>query len=420
MLVIWIGLFFLLPLVLIPFDIFITRKVDWTLRSYGLPRHLQAGLEWAFIVLVAVISAFSFKILFVETYKIPTPSMEETLLAGDYIFVSKLAYGPRLPQTPLAIPFYHNTMPSGKKSYSERMNMPHKRLHGFSRVKRGDIIVFNFPEGDTMVVQYPGQNYYSLVRQYGREYILSEFEIITHPVDKRENYIKRCIALPGDTLLISQGKVMVNGSLRPELALQKFKYYVATRGDPLPDTLLDSLNILKSAVAYNPINSLHVLYLAQENVNALRSSPQVRSISRYTEPSLSFQNQEIFPHVNQYRWTGDNFGPLLIPSRGNTVEINLQNLPLYQRIISTYEHNDLAIKDGKIYINDTARTSYVFKMDYYFVMGDNHHNSADSRYWGFVPEDHLLGKAVLVWFSIKPDTPFIGGLRKERIFRSIK
>ena len=287
-------------------------------------------------------------------------------------------------------------------------------------MKRGDIIVFNFPEGDTMVVQYPGQNYYSLARQYGHEYILSEFEIVTHPVDKRENYIKRCIALPGDTLLISQGKVSVNGSLRPELALQKYKYYVATRGDPLPDHLLDSLNILKSAVTYNPVNSLHVLYLARENVSALRSSPQVRSISRYTEPTLSFQNQEIFPHSSYYRWTGDNFGPLKIPSRGDSVEINLLNLPVYERIISTHEHNDLKIKDGEIYINDTARHSYVFRMDYYFVMGDNHHNSADSRYWGFVPEDHLLGKAVIVWFSIKPDTPFIGGLRKERIFRSIK
>jgi signal peptidase I len=420
MLVIWIGLIFLLPLNLVLFDIFLTRKVDWTLRSYGLPRHLQASLEWFSIVLLALICSFSIKVLFVETYKIPTPSMEETLLAGDYIFVSKLAFGPRLPETPLAIPFYHNTMPSGKKSYSERIRMPHKRLNGFSRVKRGDIIVFNFPEGDTMVVQYPGQNYYSLVRQYGRDYILSEFEIITHPVDKRENYIKRCIALPGDTLLISEGKVSVNSNLQPELPLQKYKYYVTTRGSPLPDPLLDSLKILKSAVTYNPINSLHVLYLAKENVSALRSFPEVRSISRYTEPLLSFQNQEIFPHSNHYRWTGDNFGPLRIPSRGDSVRLNLLNLPVYQRIISTYEHNDLAIRDGVIHINGIPAESYEFKMDYYFVMGDNHHNSADSRYWGFVPEDHLLGKAFIVWFSIKPDTPLIGGLRKERIFRSIK
>lgn len=420
MLVIWIGLYFLLPFNFVLFDIFISRKVDWTLRNYGLPKYLQATIEWLLIVLLALISSFTIKVLLVETYKIPTPSMEETLLAGDYIFVSKLAYGPRLPETPLAIPFFHNKLPSGKKSYSEKLRMPHKRLNGFSSVKREDIIVFNFPEGDTMLVQYPGQNYYSLIRQYGRDYMLSEFDIITHPVDKRENYIKRCIALPGDTLLISDGKVRVNGNIRSELPLQKFKYYVSTRGEPLPEVLLDSLKILKTSVTYNPVNSLHVLYLAKENVESLRSFPMVRSISRYMEPTLSFQNQEIFPHDNHYRWTGDNFGPLRIPARGDTIRIDQQNLPLYKRIIDTYEQNDLAIRDRVIYINGIAADRYVIRMDYYFVMGDNHHNSADSRYWGFVPEDHLLGKAVLVWFSIRPDTPLIGGLRKERIFRPIK
>jgi signal peptidase I len=416
---IWVGLIFLLPLNLVLYDLFITRYVDWSLRSYRLPRRLQLSIEWIFVVLLALVCSFTIKLLFLETYKIPTPSMEETLLAGDYIFVSKLAYGPRLPETPLAIPFFHNKLPSGKKSYSEKVGMPYKRLKGFSRVKRGDIIVFNFPEGDTMVVQYPGQNYYSLVRQYGRDYILSEFEIITHPVDKRENYIKRCMALPGDTLLITEGKVRVNGELQAELPLQKFKYYVSTRGEPLPDRLLDSLNILKTTVTYNPVNSLHVLYLTNEKVEALKSYPQVRSISRYMEPTLSFQNQEIFPHSSNYRWTGDNFGPLRIPARGDTIQLTLQNLPLYKRIISTYEKNELAVRDGVIHINRQPADHYVIQMDYYFVMGDNHHNSADSRYWGFVPEDHLLGKAVLVLFSVKPDSPFIGGLRKERIFRSI-
>jgi signal peptidase I len=416
---IWVGLIFLLPLNLVLYDLFITRYVDWSLRSYRLPRRLQLSIEWIFVVVLALVCSFTIKLLFLETYKIPTPSMEETLLAGDYIFVSKLAYGPRLPETPLAIPFFHNKLPFGKKSYSEKLEMPYKRLKGFSRVKRGDIIVFNFPEGDTMVVQYPGQNYYSLVRQYGRDYILSEFDIITHPVDKRENYIKRCMALPGDTLQITEGQVWVNGIQQAELPLQKFKYYVSTRGEPLPDRLLDSLNILKTTVTYNPVNSLHVLYLTNEKVESLKSFPQVRSISRYMEPTLSFQNQEIFPHSSNYRWTGDNFGPLRIPARGDTIQLNLHNLALYKRIISTFEKNELAVLDGVIYINGQPADHYVIKMDYYFVMGDNHHNSADSRYWGFVPEDHLLGKAVLVLFSVKPDSPFIGGLRKERIFRSI-
>ena len=420
LLVIWVELWYLLLLDLVLFDLIVTRKFDWTLRRLGLPRHLQAGLEWLFILLLALASSLTIKVLFVETYKIPTPSMEETLLAGDFIFVSKLAYGPRLPETPLAIPFYHNKLPSGKKSYSEKLKMPHKRLKGFSRVKRDDIIVFNFPAGDTMVVQYPGQNYYSLVRQYGREYIQSEFDIITHPVDKRENYIKRCIALPGDTLQILGGQVRVNGKTRPVLPHQKFKYYVTTNGRPLPDALLDSLKILKTEVTYNPANSLHVLYLAEAYVETLKSFPQVRSIKKYVEPTLSFQNQEIFPHSPHYRWTGDNFGPLEVPAKGDTLQLDMLNLPIYQRLISTYEHNDLQIVDGEIHLNGELADRYVVQMDYFFVMGDNRHNSADSRYWGFVPEDHLLGKAVAVWFSIEPDKRIIGGLRKERIFSSIK
>ncbi|MCP4312521.1 MAG: signal peptidase I [Bacteroidetes bacterium] len=416
---VWTQLWYGLIANLVIFDLFITRKVDWTLRKYHLPRLLQSAIEWIALLLFALTSSFAIKILFVEAYKIPTPSMEETLLAGDYIFVSKLAYGPRLPGTPLAIPFYHNKLPSGQKSYSERMKMPYKRLWGFSRVKRDDIIVFNFPEGDTMLLQYPGQNYYSLVRQYGRDYMLSEFDVITHPVDKRENYIKRCIGLPGDFLAVVDGEILVNGEIRPDQPGKKFKYYVATNGAPIPDSVLDSLKILKNSVTYNPVNSLHVLYLTVEKADLLSSFQGVRSIQRYAEPMLSFQNKEIFPHSRDYRWTGDNFGPVLIPKKGDSILIDMLNIPLYQRVIEVYEDNEVQLIRGDIYINGSPASYYKFKMDYYFVMGDNHHNSADSRYWGFVPEDHLLGKAVVVWFSIEPDKPFLEGLRKERIFNSI-
>ena len=420
LLVIWTGWWYLLLINLVFLDLFITRKIDWTLRRYGLPRLLQSAIEWTAVLVMALGISLAIKVLFVEAYKIPTPSMEETLLAGDFIFVSKLSYGPRLPNTPLSIPFFHNTLPSGKKSYSERIRMPYRRLWGFSRVRRDDIIVFNFPEGDTMVAQYPGQNYYSLVRQYGRDYIHSQFDIITHPPDKREHFIKRCVALPGDTVRIIEGKVFVNGRESSLTPGKKFRYYVTTRGNPLPEELLDSLHIKESSVTYNPVNSLHVLYLTQKKLEILRSYPGVRSIKQYVEPTLSFQNQEIYPHSDSFRWTLDHFGPLGVPGKGDTVRLNMKNLPLYRRLIEVYEQNELEVRDRQILINDCPSDHYIMKMDYYFVMGDNHHNSADSRNWGFVPEDHLLGKAVLIWLSVEPDRPVLEGLRKERIFNSIK
>lgn len=417
---VWVEIWYLLLFNLVLLDMFITRRVDWTLRRYGLPRHLQSSLEWILVLILAVVFSVALKALFVEAYKIPTPSMEETLLAGDFIFVSKLAYGPRLPGTPLSLPFYHNKLPSGKKSYSARLQLPYKRLRGLSRVRRNDIIVFNFPEGDTMVVQYPGQNYYSLVRQYGREYILDEFDITTHPVDRRENYVKRCIGLPGDRIQIVDGNILINDREIAGINGQKYKYYVTTYGQPLPEALTDSLRIDKSSVTYNPVNSLHVLYLTHGQLELLRSFREVRSIKRYSEPRLSFQNQEIFPHDRNYRWTGDNFGPLKVPARGDSIGLDLLNLPLFSRIIDVYEDNDLQVTDGRILINGVEKDTYTFGMDYYFVIGDNYHNSADSRYWGFVPEDHLLGKAVMVWFSMEPEKAGMEGLRKQRIFNTIK
>lgn len=418
--VVWTGFWWLFTLQLVWIDLILSRVVSSYLQKHPLPRSLRGILEWTLILFMAMAVSMGIKVLFVEAYKIPTPSMEETLLTGDYIFVSKLAYGPRLPLTPLALPFFHNTLPSGHLSYSEKVSRPYRRLKGLSRVKRGDIIVFNFPEGDTMVVQYPGQNYYSLVRQYGREYILSEFDIITHPVDRRENYIKRCIALPGDKVSVSEGQIMVNDRPVEDQPGRKHRYYVTTTGSPLPDELLDSLKILKTEVSYNPVNSLHVLYLTEEMAASIRQSTQVRSLKKYAEPMLSFQNQEIFPHDEAYRWTGDQFGPVVVPAKDATVELNWTNLPLYQKIISTYEGNELGVEDGSISINGRKADSYTFTMDYYFVVGDNHHNSADSRYWGFVPEDHLLGKALMVWFSVEPDKKPVEGLRKERIFKTIK
>ena len=420
LLVIWMQAWWLLLINLVIFDLFITRLIDGVLKKISIPPIPKKMIEWLMYVLTAILLTIGVKTLFVEAYKIPTPSMEESLKAGDYIFVSKLAYGPKLPNTPLSWPFLPDYFPDGTKTYSEKRILPYKRLAGLSDVERGDVIVFSFPEGDSMVLQYPGQNYYSLIRQYGRPYIQDHFEIITHPVDRRENYIKRCLGLPGDTLKIVNGEVIVNQEPIPFLEDQKFKFYVTTNSKPLPDSILDSLKILKKEVTYNPSNSLHVIFMTIRQSKQLQNFPEVRSMQRFTEPILSFPNPEIFPHNRQFRWTNDQFGPVVIPGKGMTIHIDAENYPLYHRVIGVYEDNDIQLEHDQVMINGEPASAYTFRMDYYFVMGDNRHNSADSRHWGFVPEDHLLCKAVAIWLSSEPGDSFIGGLRKERIFKRIK
>ena len=405
---------------LIIFDIFITGFIEKTLRSFSVPRNVKKGVEWILYIFIAILISMAVKVLFVEAYKIPTPSMEESLLAGDYIFVSKLAYGPKLPNTPLSWPFMPDYFPNGVKTYSEKIILPYKRLKGVSKVKNGDVIVFSFPMGDSMVVQYPGQNYYSLIRQYGRRYIHDHFDIITHPVDRRENFIKRCMGLPGDTIEIIGGRVHINQLEIDFLPNQKFKFYIKTKNEKLSDQLLDSLNISDKELTFNPTNLLHVVYLTMKQSDQLKNHPEVSSIQRYIEPMLTFHNPEIFPNDIRYKWTNDLFGPLIIPARNMTVELDKKTYPLYARAIEVYENNHIEIKGEEYYINGEKSKTYTFKLNYFFVMGDNRHNSADSRHWGFVPEDHLLGKAIAIWLSSDPDVSFIEGLRKERIFRRIK
>lgn len=416
----WVELPYLLPGNLILFEIIIIRKIKpWLIRK-GLGLSFLKKLEWTFLVITALFSAMVIKVLFVEAYKIPSPSMEKTLLTGDYILVSKLTYGPRMPQTPMALPFFHNRLPSGRKSWSDRIQLPYNRLRGLKKIERGDIIVFNFPEGDTVLIEHPELNYYVEHRKKGGGKTGAGSKTMYYEVDRRENYIKRCVALPGDTLEIEEGFVRVNGEAVEILPLQQKSYYVhMNKSDRLP-VFMDSLINAKSLISHNPDMHLCVLQMTEQEINRLKKNPLVKQVRNYTEPLLSFEQMESFPHHSYYRWSADEFGPLVIPAKGDSITLNKKNLPLYQRIIETYEGNTLELNDDTIRVNGSITNSYFFRMDYYFVMGDNQHNSTDSRYWGFVPEDHLLGKAFLVWFSTNPELGFIGGFRKERIFRRIK
>lgn len=416
----WFEYYWLLAGELIIADKFITRFFPWNIikkiRIYHKP---SIFLEVFLIIIFALLITLAIRTLFFEAYKIPTPSMEKTLLAGDFIIVSKINYGPKLPMTVLSLPFLPSFLPNGHVTYSKVIQLPFKRLKGTEKIKRNHIIVFNFPEGDTIVVQYPGQNYHSLVRQYGRDYILSHFKIIDTPIDKRDNYIKRCIGTPGDTIQITDNLVIVNGEILKEQETYQFKYYVRIKYANEAKEIFNQIGIKNIDVSYNPQNSLYLVPLSIEKMNLLKSKKAVQSIQRYLEPRLAYRNTKVFPHSLNYPWSSDNFGPLWIPSKGKTVALNIINLPLYFRIIETFEKNKVEIKGDSIYINDKFADSYTFQMDYYFVLGDNRHNSADSRFWGFVPENHIVGKAVFIWFSKDPENG-LKGIRKDRMFKFIK
>jgi signal peptidase I len=400
--VIWIGeLWFLFGIILI-FDHFITRFLFKIRKLIKLPAIMTETLEWITAVVTALFAVIIIRTLFVEAYNIPTPSMEKTLLVGDYLFVSKLSYGPKIPNTPLGFPFTHNTMPlsKDKKSYSEKVQWPYKRLLGFGKVHHNDVVVFNFPEGDTVVRELPDQNYYGLIRNYGRKTIHSQYEVISRPVDKRENFVKRCVGLPGDTLELKHSSIFIDGQELTQQPLVQFNYYVRTNGEKLDSTFISNLELSDADRLSDPSRESYVFPLTYEQVEKIREQPNILVVTRLENTARQLSYSSFFPYSPDYPWTEDNYGPLVIPKKGHTVRLTVKNLPLYRRIIEAYEKNHLEVRDSIIYINHEPRNSYTFGMDYYFMLGDNRHNSADSRIWGFVPEDHVVGKAVLVWLSI--------------------
>ncbi|MDT8392332.1 MAG: signal peptidase I [Bacteroidales bacterium] len=383
--------------------------------------------EWIDAIIFAVVAATIIRTFFIEAYTIPTSSMEGSLLRGDFLFVSKVSYGPRVPMTPLSFPFVHHTLPlsTTTKSYLEWIRLPYYRYPGFTDIERYDAVVFNYPDGDTLSTVYQSnESYYSLVRHYGRREVWNNKrkygDIISRPVDKRENYIKRCVGLPGDTLQIIDQQVFINGRALTNPKYAQYSYQVITDGSRLSDRLIDKLGIHEVVQSGNP--KVSYLYMNDESAEKLEETPIVRSVTRLKHPASNPDDaKRIFPYNQQYGWSVDNFGPLYIPEAGATVDINPENIDLFRRVIHAYEGHDLKVEDGKIYIDGEERDTYTFEMDYYFMMGDNRHNSADSRYWGFVPQDHIVGKAVFVWLSLDPGKSWFNGkIRWDKLFRLVK
>jgi len=308
------------------------------------------------------------------------------------------------------------------KSYVEWIKWPYYRFPGITTIKHGDVVVFNYPDGDTVALKAQNQSYYSLVRQAGRERVWNDKfnfgDIVARPVDKRENYIKRCIGLPGDTIQIINEVVHINGKALDFPELSQFMYQVKTDGNPINKRLIGKLDITEDVQQTETGDQ--VITLTRESAAKLKELPNVLSVEKIIQPK-GFWQPYIFPFDSAYAWNVDNFGPLYIPKAGVTVQLTLENLPLYSRIINAYELNSLAVNDGKIFINGKVATSYTFKLDYYWMMGDNRHNSADSRFWGFVPVDHIVGKAVFVWLSLDNNKSlFDGKIRWSKLFRTIK
>lgn len=443
LMMIWIGNFWLVLGLPILFDVYISKKVHWAFWKKRGVKKQGFIVEWVDALIFAVVAATLIRMFFIEAYTIPTSSMEKSMLVGDYLFVSKMAYGPKVPNTPLSFPFAHHTMPGTKstKSYSELIQWPYHRLAGFGDVERDDVVVFNFPAGDTIWVGNENPDYHSIIRGYGqqfkaddmskgrllqsdhayknmaRKFMKQRYDISSRPVDKRENYIKRCVGLPGDTLISKDGQLFVNGKAQAAIEDMQYKYIVKTNGTSINPRKLDELNIALADRGRRNASE-YELPLSNAKVEELKKLNNVISITRVLYPLGMYE--EVFPFSRDYNWNRDNFGPLVLPKKGVTVTVTKKTLPLYERAIAAYEGNKLDVKEDGIYINGELATSYTFKLNYYWMMGDNRHMSADSRYWGYVPEDHIVGKASFVWLSLDKDKSFLSKIRWSRFFKGIE
>ena len=429
----------LLGLILIV-DIFLTQYIPWGAWKQSKNPQIRSILGWVDDIVFALVAVYFINIFVFQNYQIPSSSLEKSLLVGDYLFVSKLSYGPRVPNTPIAFPLVQNTIPIFNcKSYLDWPEWGYKRVKGLGEVKRDDIVVFNFPAGDTVALKVQNPDYYTLVKEYGRDYIWEDKatfgDVIYRPVDKRENYVKRCIGMPGDTIEIRNNQVFIDGKAAKNPEKLLYNYFIETDGSMLSEEQFRLLDISKDdRVLINGNNNANLMSFlgiqpnAQGQFNpvyhfpmtqkALETAKKLPIIKQVIIEPDSFGGATYFPVDYPTGWSRDNYGPLWIPKKGATIPLTEENIGLYSRCIRNYEGNTLEVKEGKAYINGQPADSYTFKYDYYWMMGDNRHNSADSRSWGFVPEDHIVGKPIMIWLSLDKDRGiFDGGIRWNRMFR---
>ena len=436
--VIWLGSWWVILFLPLLADVYLTGYIPWTWWKRCKNPVVRYVMGWVDAIIYALVLVYFIFIYVGQNYQIPSSSLEKTLLVGDYLWVNKMIYGPRVPNTPIHFPLAQHTIPLlNCKSYLDWPQWDYHRLKGWRNVELYDIVVFNYPAGDTVALKVQNPDYYTLceiepggsaaIRANKEEY----GEVVYRPVDRRENYVKRCVGLPGNTLQIKDNIIYLDGKPLEEPKNVQFNYYVQTDGRFIDDATWDWLGISRDDQLMVPITQPNEKFGAMSiglTVNTNGSVPPVYQLPLTAEmrdklKKLSWvinvvpvpvrEVINVYPISHDYGWTRADYGPVWIPKKGAKLDLTLDNLPIYERAIKNYEGNDLEVRDGKIYINGSVATSYTFKMDYYWMMGDNRDMSADSRYWGFVPEDHIVGSPMFVIISIDKDK----GVRWNRLFK---
>ena len=454
----WMGSF--LPFLLVPYfiDLYWWHYINWDWWKSIKNSFLRGVMSWVDAIVFALLAVWVLQNFFFQNFQIPTTSLEKTMLAGDYLLVSKYHYGPRVPMTPLSLPLFQHTISIGSKnfgkSYIEKPQVNYRRMPGLTDIERYDIVVFNYPNGDTVCTKCENPDYYSLCSQYGRERVWSDKatfgDVVYRPVDRRENYVKRCVGLPGETLQIIDRQVLIDGKkLETPQYLQHF-HLVLAKDAPISDKYWKKLGIYTkgNGTTLNPdvyqikdpnlyrylgiepneqgvYQPLYQVNMTQEVKTALEASAKVEWVH---EMPLEWESPgQVYPQNEMSDWTAANFGPLWIPKHGKSIALTDENVELYGRCIRSYEPNQLTgdgqgnvlerIDKDRYMLNGQEVKEFTFAYDYYWMMGDNRDNSLDSRYWGFVPEDHIVGTPLFVWFSIDQET---GEWRKDRWFKRVK